>query len=226
MSNPSPKLEEEQTRYGSFNFLDESATPSLYRNGKVLTRRDPDGSDGGTEGVNREKHTLAVYNARTLPVTAQKTCEAHGFELLHRPLDDDKLDFLEHQNVIKNYYPQCEHIVAAATGAQAFAFDHNIRSALGKRSKQRIAGGQQVQGPAHMVHGDYTLYSAPQRLKDLAKPPGGNDTLASVLPAGPIVSSSSLQQTASLQSTCWVWTLRLSKSYRMELMSTGSHPSA
>ena len=184
MSNPSPDFDDEQTRYGSFNFLDERAAPSLYRNGKVLTRRDPDGSDGGTEGVNREKHTLAVYNARLLPVTDRKTCEAHGFELLHRPLDDDSLDFLEHQNVIKNYYPQCEQIVATATGAKAFAFDHNIRSALGKRSKQRITGGQQVQGPAHMVHGDYTLYSAPQRLKDLANPPGGNDTLASVLPAG------------------------------------------
>ena len=39
------------------------------------------------------------------------------------------------------------------------------------------SSGQQVQGPAHMVHGDYTLTSAPQRLRDLAQPPGANDTL-------------------------------------------------
>jgi len=41
-----------------------------------------------------------------------------------------------------------------------------------------------VQGPAHVVHGDYTLYSGPQRLRDLAKPPSGNDTLRSVLSEG------------------------------------------
>jgi hypothetical protein len=38
-----------------------------------------------------------------------------------------------------------------------------------------------VQNPIHVAHGDYTLASAPQRLRDLAKPPGMNDTLRSVL---------------------------------------------
>ncbi len=47
-----------------------------------------------------------------------------------------------------------------------------------------MAGGQQVQGPIHFVHGDYTLTSAPQRLRDLANPPGVNDTLRSILGAG------------------------------------------
>ncbi len=41
-----------------------------------------------------------------------------------------------------------------------------------------------MQGPAHVVHGDYTLTSAPQRLRDLAKPPGINDTLRTVLADG------------------------------------------
>ena len=94
------------------------------------------------------------------------------------------VDFLDAQQVIRTYYGQCAEIVEAATGGQAFAFDHNIRSAQGKQVRQRIAGGQQVQGPAHMVHGDYTLTSAPQRLRDLTKPPGGNDTLRGVLQAG------------------------------------------
>lgn len=196
MINPSPKLEDGYTRRGNVNFLNDDAVSSLYRNGKVLTKRDPDGSDGGTEGVNREKREIDVFDARALPNEMQRTCESHGFELLHRPLDDDSLDFLEHENVIKNYYPQCERLVAEATGAKAFAFDHNIRSALGKRSKQRISGGQQVQGPAHMVHGDYTLFSAPQRLKDLAKPPSGNDTLASVLPAGQALLSNAMVENA------------------------------
>ena len=38
-------------------------------------------------------------------------------------------------------------------------------------------GGQNIQGPAHMVHGDYTLRSAPERLAQLSKMPTGNDTL-------------------------------------------------
>ena len=192
MSKPLPKFEYTQTRQGNLNFLDAHAVPSLYRNGLVLTRRDADGSDAGTEGVNRETHTLDIYNARELPSTMHKNCETHGFELLHRPLDNDKLDFLDHDKVIQNYYPQCEQIAAASTGAQVFAFDHNIRSATGKRSKKRISGGQQVQGPAHMVHGDYTLFSAPQRLKDLTRPPSRNDTLASVLPPGKALLSSAL----------------------------------
>ena len=62
-----------------------------------------------------------------------------------------------------------------------FAFDHNIRSATGKKNRKRITGGQQVQGPARTVHGDYTLTSGPQRLRDLAKPPSTNDTLRATL---------------------------------------------
>ncbi|MEM7465902.1 MAG: CmcJ/NvfI family oxidoreductase [Pseudomonadota bacterium] len=196
MSSPSPKLANESFRRGTLNFLEPETEPSLYRNGRVLTKRDPDGSDGGTEGVNRVKHTLEICDARQLPESLQKTCEKNGFELLYRPLDDDRLDFLDHDQVVNNYYRQCEQIVAEATGAKAFAFDHNIRSALGKQSKQRISGGQQVQGPAHMVHGDYTLYSGPQRLRDLANPPSGNDTLASLLPAGQSLISSTMVEQA------------------------------
>ncbi|GIS97648.1 MAG: hypothetical protein CM1200mP24_09320 [Gammaproteobacteria bacterium] len=38
-----------------------------------------------------------------------------------------------------------------------------------------------------MVHGDYTLTSAPQRLSDLADSPKSNDTLISMLGAEPLV---------------------------------------
>ena len=41
-----------------------------------------------------------------------------------------------------------------------------------------------MQRPIHVVHGDYTLASAPQRLRDLARPPGLNDTLRAVLDEG------------------------------------------
>jgi len=171
-----------ETRAGVFNYLHRNAESSLYRNGKVLTRRDRDGSDNGSVGVDQEAYSLEVINARKLAGHLTKTCETNGFELLQAPLDDDALDFMDLKQVIGSYYRQCEQLVASATGAQAFAFDHNVRSAVGKTKKTRISGGQQIQGPAKMVHGDYTLVSAPQRLTDLASPPSVNDTLRSVLP--------------------------------------------
>src|SRR5262249_37384348 len=95
------------------------------------------------------------------------------------------LDFLDHDQVVRHYYPECAEIVREAIGARfAAAFDHNVRSAAGKRSGQRIEGGQQVQGPARVVHGDYTLTSAPQRLRDLARRPTGNDTFRTMLAEG------------------------------------------
>ena len=73
-------------------------------------------------------------------------------------------------------------LVKQATGASFVrAFDHNIRSGQGKANRKRIKDGQEVQGAAHMVHGDYTLTSALQRLSDLADSPKSNDNLNSVL---------------------------------------------
>lgn len=170
---------------GSFRYLAESVTHSLYRNGQVLTRRDRDGSDGGTEGVVLDEQEAAVANARLLDGAAQRTLKTHGFEMLSRPLEGRDLDFYNHEQVVRTYYPECARVVQEATGAaHVFAFDHNVRSATGKESKKRLAGGQQVQGPAHIVHGDYTLTSGPQRLRDLTKPPGVNDTLKAVLAEG------------------------------------------
>ena len=41
-------------RIGSFQYMTAAATPSLYRNGKVLTRRDRDGSDDDWDRGQRE----------------------------------------------------------------------------------------------------------------------------------------------------------------------------
>ena len=192
-----PETDQSATKHrGAFNFLTADTESSLFRNGKVLTRRDKDGSDGGTTGVEIQSHTLEVSSARELSGNARKTCERNGFEILDAPLAQPGLDFFDHDRVVRSYYRECEELVAESTGAQAFAFDHNIRSAVGKNSKQRITGGQTVQGPAKMVHGDYTLTSAPTRLQDLARPPGLNDTLATVLPEGSTLLSDDLVTSA------------------------------
>ncbi|MGI9475111.1 MAG: CmcJ/NvfI family oxidoreductase [Hyphomicrobiaceae bacterium] len=174
----------DNVRVGTFSYMAETAEPSLIRNGKVLTRRDGDGSDAQWVGVDLIKQEMKVHDARTVGGAATPTLGRNGFELLNAPLSKD-IDFLDHLQVLHAYYPHCEQIVREATGASIVsAFDHNVRSAAGKKSRQRIDGGQQVQGPAHVVHGDYTLTSAPQRLRDLTKPPTSNDTLGAILSDG------------------------------------------
>ncbi len=170
---------------GALSYLAESVKSSLYRNGEVLTRRDRDGSDSGDKGMVMEELEVTVNNARLLDEPRRRTIETHGFELVTRSLTRSDLDFYDHRQVVQEYYAECARVVQEATGAaHVFAFDHNIRSATGKKGKRRIAGGQQVQGPAHIVHADYTLTSGPQRLRDLANPPSVNDTLRSILDEG------------------------------------------
>ena len=170
---------------GLVSYMTPTSESSLHRNGKVFTRRDRDGNDAGSEGVVTEELTVAIGDARSLEGGRRRTLDAHGFELLDRPLARPGLDFYDHQQVVRDYYPECEAILRETTGAACVrAFDHNIRSTAGKEGGRRIRDGQQVQAPAHVVHGDYTLTSGPQRLRDLARSPGVNDTLRSVLAEG------------------------------------------
>ena len=170
---------------GRLNYLDPSIQSSLYRNGKLLIRRNADGSDTGMEGVVFDERQITVHNARLLDGKDRRSLDANGLELFTSPLQRPDLDFFDHQEVIQDYYHECEQVVREATDAPSvFAFDHNVRSASGKQSKRRIRGGQEVQGPASIAHGDYTLRSAPERLQQLAQPPGGNDTLRSMIDQG------------------------------------------
>ncbi|MEP3278999.1 MAG: CmcJ/NvfI family oxidoreductase [Stappiaceae bacterium] len=162
---------------GEFTYLAASVEGSLVRNGKVYTRRDGSGNDSPWIGADMIKHRMPVRDARQLAGSQRHTLESNGFEMLPCATSSS-IDFLDHQNVVNTYYGECADIIRDVSGAAyVVAFDHNIRSVAGNQSKRRIKGGQQVQPPLHMVHGDYTLTSAPQRLRDLTKPPGANDTL-------------------------------------------------
>ncbi len=164
-------------RIGEFTYLDAGTEASLRRNGKVFTRRDNSGSDAEWVGVKLDKRKIPVHDARAPSGAARHRLQPNGFELLQHPLDGPGIDFLNNQAVVQSYYPQCQEVIRQATGASIVAaFDHNVRSVSGSRNKRQIEGGQQVQPPLHMVHGDYTMTSAPQRLHDLTRPPTGNDT--------------------------------------------------
>lgn len=160
---------------GCLQYLEPSVASSLYRNGRVSTRRDADGSDTRWEGAVFCAQTVRIHDARGL--ATPPTLHDNGFERLTEPGPAD-LDFFDHEQVVRRYYPHCARIIAEAVGAsEVVAFDHNVRSALGKKNRKRIDKGQQVQGPAHVAHGDYTLRSGPERLQQLTRPPAGNDTL-------------------------------------------------
>ena len=172
-------------RTGDFTYLASSVESSLYGNGKVFMRRDSDGNDSPWEGTDLEKRPMAVRDARRLSGAQRRTLDTNGFELIERPMEHPAVDFFDHDQIVRRYYPHCAAAVQDETGARIVAaFDHNIRSVSGNRSGRRIEGGQQVQPPIHMVHGDYTLTSGPRRLRDLAKAPTGNDTYRTALAEG------------------------------------------
>lgn len=174
----------------SFNYLEGGTMPSLYRNGRLRLQRDPDGNDSQMVGVNLDGIDNTVCNGRD---GRSPTLARNGFELLARPLAGEPLNFFDHQQVVDRYYPHCASLVAEHCGAEAvFAFDHNVRSAPDKQQQARIAGGQQVQQPIQMVHGDYTLTSAPERMQQLARAPGRNDTWRSMLASGETLISQEL----------------------------------
>lgn len=172
-------------RTGELTYLAPSVASSLYRDGKVFTRRDGSGNDGVWVGAPMEKRQVPVHDARGLPDAHRPTLDANGFEMLDRPLANPDLDFLDHDQVVRDYYRDCADVIREAGGATfVAAFDHNIRSVSGNLGQRRSEGGQQVQPPLHMVHGDYTLTSAVQRVRDLTKPPSSNDTYRTLLADG------------------------------------------
>tara|TARA_B000000441_G_C21724449_1_gene341440 strand:- start:286 stop:1248 length:963 start_codon:yes stop_codon:yes gene_type:complete len=170
---------------------------SLYKNGKVFTKRDINGSDAGSKGIDLNKKNIKILDARETSQKNKISIDKQGFEILHSNINNLDLDFFNNKEVLDKYYSYCADFIKDRTGAKdVYAFDHNIRSASGKKSKKMILGGQQVQGPAYIVHGDYTLTSAPDRFSQLSKPVGKNDTLRQLLgKSGSLLSPDTVNET-------------------------------
>ena len=120
------------------------------------------------------------------------TLHRHGVELRSSPLQDDQdneIDFLDRRDVVERYYPHCEALVRSILlesdnhshrdSMRVRAFDHNVRW---KSTNDTVpvphlknSGPSKVQPALQLVHGDYTVVSAPKRLHDLSQPPKLND---------------------------------------------------
>jgi hypothetical protein len=105
-----------------------------------------------------EQHQVAIRDAR--PLIGRLSLDREGFVLLHR--QTAVKNFYDEEEIASAYYPECERVIKEATGAaRVVAFDHIVRNAA------MSIKGNTVKIPAKRVHDDYTVWSAPQRVRDL-----------------------------------------------------------
>lgn len=171
------------------NYQEQSVERTIVRNGKIISERDASGSDLGIKGARWVSQEVCIRNGRSESLSL----DCHGFELRESPTAMSYDEFYDHNATIGKYYRECAELVKSATGASIVeCFDHNVRSAAGKSSGKQISGGSSVQGPASLVHGDYTVTSGPDRLQQLGKPASINDTLRPLLGNTPLLSKEAI----------------------------------
>ena len=103
--------------------------------------------------------SVTMHDARAR--LSSLSLDQQGFTMTEAPTA--MTDFYDHNEVLQNYYPEVEQLVKKATGAQkVVVFDYNCRSGS-KEGRERTGAFP----PARFVHADYTVKSAPQRVRDL-----------------------------------------------------------
>jgi hypothetical protein len=107
-----------------------------------------------------ETHQVPIYDLRG--VVPEPALDREGFELLRHT--SAVQNFYDEDEVLKQYYPEAERLIAEATGAsRVFIFDHTVRRRV-HGADDRAAGLPRQ--PATRVHVDHTAKSGPQRVRD------------------------------------------------------------
>lgn len=103
--------------------------------------------------------TVFIRNAR---LHASKfKLDREGFELTRH--DTTVSDFYDDEEVRRIYYPEMEALLKTITGAtQALIFDHTRRI-----DDDGALAQKKARPPAEIVHNDFTITSAEQRVRDL-----------------------------------------------------------
>ena len=96
---------------GFFNYMSKNSLNSLFRNGKVLTKRDINGSDAGSLGINLEKKKMQVLNARNLIGNKKISIDKNGFEMIPYNINHLNLDFFNNKEVLDKYYINCADFI-------------------------------------------------------------------------------------------------------------------
>ncbi len=146
-------------------YLTRETPASLHSTGTLYTERDADGTDHGVVGVVIEPASVDVLDGRN--DLRSPRLDSSGVNMV--PSGPPGVDFLDDDDIRRRYLPDCRDLVASVTGAErVITFDYNVRASEPEQQGRRIRRGQRVQGPARVVHGDYTLDGSRRRLLDLA----------------------------------------------------------
>jgi hypothetical protein len=113
-----------------------------------------------TTAVYRD-HTVTIRDVR--PVAFNLSLDREGFQLVGAP--SGVSDFYDQAAVQTRYYSEIVSLLADLTGAfRVVVFDHTIRRRI-PGAPDRTSGIPRQ--PVPRVHNDYTVKSAPQRVRDL-----------------------------------------------------------
>ncbi len=146
-------------------YLTPGTPASLHATGSLYTERDADGTDHGVVGVVIEPAPVDVLDGRA--EFPGPRLDESGIDLV--PSSPPAVDFLDDDDIRRRYLPACRDLVASVTASErVITFDYNVRASGPDERGSRIRRGQRVQGPARVVHGDYTLDGSRRRLLDLA----------------------------------------------------------
>jgi hypothetical protein len=106
-----------------------------------------------------ETRNVIIRNGR--PGADRLDLDRDGFAFMRYPTAVK--DFYDEDEVRRVYYPEMEALIKQATGATTVVvFDHTIRVDDGGMQNER-----KVRAPVRNVHNDFTVRSAPQRVRDL-----------------------------------------------------------
>jgi hypothetical protein len=115
--------------------------------------------------------TTAVYRDYRVtirdvrPVASALSLEREGFQLVTAP--SSVRDFYDEEEIRTRYYAETVLLLEALTGAsRVVVFDHTIRRRIPGATDRTVGIPRQ---PVPRVHNDYTVKSAPQRVRDLLR---------------------------------------------------------
>ncbi|GIK01906.1 hypothetical protein Aspvir_005947 [Aspergillus viridinutans] len=103
----------------------------------------------------------------TLPVTVhdvsghelEYTLDKNGFQFYYH--ESKEKDFVDDENIKREYYPEIEQLLKDATGAsKIFIFDHTIR----RQPKDERSPAAQLRGPVQRVHIDQSYAASRDRV--------------------------------------------------------------
>ena len=125
----------------------------------------PVSATGGPDGLMRT--TLGEFNRQTVDIADARATRPSwhlneaGFELVDHPTA--MKSFYDPDELSSVYYPEMERLIAQRSGARrVHIFDHTLRTS---DETDRLA--RKIREPVKVVHNDYTVWSGPQRVRDL-----------------------------------------------------------